>query len=804
MSKKNTTQIGDELRNKVYDLLDACGKQKLYKEFKVLGKKADIYYEEPRPFGATCRIAVESKHYSKALGISQLSGIIKDYEPAQEKDFDILVILSREGLTSDAISRAKSYCWIFIRTFEDFYYTIIDFRNYVNHIDGVFNNQGLDKYYINPKDIQGQAIEALIQDWVNDEHDSLPRAILGGYGMGKTSLSLKISQLYARSMIDVTSARIPIYLRLADFVSETSVESLICKMFTSTFKVEHFNYERFIRLNNAGHLLLIFDGFDEMKHAMPFLAFKRIFKDICALAVPRSKVLVLGRPSAFTTDDERAQILHRKGFVGKLEIDELGMVDFREIEIANFTKDQSIEFIEKYFSYAQQITNTADSTLKSDDFRKKRLAELATIEYEELIQRPVHAKMLVDLSLSHTHPMGNITRYDLYDKFITMFYEREASKSARSDISIEDRRAFIQNVAYHFWKQGGRREFNLQEIKKIKLNVENTAVHKPTDDLYRELLIGNFLDRKEEEYYYFSHRSYQEFLVASIFSNNAKSVQQEFGEIAIYFNYEIIEFIKESGSEAFFLEQCKDALVEFTGPIDASVQDYLLKNWDQEIDSIDHVFENDHGMWGAYLNGCAVKQSDFPMMSNSIDKLNFHSNQFLAGIFGILVNEKLSFSNNTSDLVIAMVNLMHQFAYDVVENYALKGDKKQNQCAVGTFSERSVINVLLQACSPVINERQEILFLSTSYENLINAIKRELERTIEINPTGFRVNQEVNIPIIKLKEHLTGSLGKEDNYLSNIRTFWRKKPLYANFVSVQKTGDKEKKRSTLKFLNRPR
>lgn len=109
MNKKSTTQIGDELRNKVFDLLEAIGKQKLNKEFKVLGKKADIYYEEPYPFGGACRIAVESKHYSKALGISQFSAILRDYESAQGKEFDILVILSREGLTSDAILRAEAF-----------------------------------------------------------------------------------------------------------------------------------------------------------------------------------------------------------------------------------------------------------------------------------------------------------------------------------------------------------------------------------------------------------------------------------------------------------------------------------------------------------------------------------------------------------------------------------------------------------------------------------------------------------------------------------------------------------------------
>lgn len=799
MSKKNTTQIGDELRNKLFDLLEACGKQKLNKEFKVLGKKADIYYEEPVPFGGACRIAVESKHYSTALGITKFSEIVQDYAPAKGKEFDTLVILSRKGLTSDALLRAEAYSWISIRTFENFYYTIIDFRDYVHHIGGLFNSQGLDQYYIHPKDTKGQSIETLIQDWVNDEQDSKPRAILGGYGMGKTSLSLKVSHLYSCSMNDVTNTRIPIYLRLADFVSETSVESLICKTFTSTFKVEHFNYERFIRLNNVGHLLLIFDGFDEMKHAMPFLAFKKIFKDICSLSTPRSKVLVLGRTSAIPTNAERAQILQGKGLVGNLEIDEPGMVGFEEIEIANFTKDQSVEFIEKYFSYAQKMLNTTVSLLRSDDFRKNRMRELTAVEYEDLIQRPVHARMLVDLSLSHTHPMGNITRYDLYEKFIVMFYERENSKSARSDISSEARRNFIQNVAYHFWKQGGKREFNLQEVKKIKHNVENREVHKPNDDLYRELLIGSFLDRKEEEYYYFSHRSYQEFLVASIFAKNEKNVQQEFGNIAECFNSEIIEFIKESGAEATFFEQSKNALVEFTGSINASVQDYLLKNWDQKIDTIDHVFKNDYGMWSAYINGCAVNKSNFPTMSNSIDKVNLHSNQFLAGILGILTNEKLLLSDSTSNLVTYMVNLMHQFVYDLMTKHALKREKNKIQSVVDTLAERSVMIVLLQACTPIINERHELTVLSTSLEIVVAAILQDLNRTIEINPPGYRINEAVNIPIIKLKENLTATLTKEDNYLPNIRTFWRKKPSFTDFVNVQKIGEKENKRSTLKL-----
>lgn len=74
------------IQQKVFDLLEAIRKQKLNKSLKALGKKADIYYEDPYPFSGVFHIAVESKYYLKILGISQFSGILRDYELAQGKN----------------------------------------------------------------------------------------------------------------------------------------------------------------------------------------------------------------------------------------------------------------------------------------------------------------------------------------------------------------------------------------------------------------------------------------------------------------------------------------------------------------------------------------------------------------------------------------------------------------------------------------------------------------------------------------------------------------------------------------------
>lgn len=792
MKNKNTTQIGDELRDKAFDLLMACGKQNIRKEFKVSGKRADIYYEDTYGFNRIDRVVIESKHYSSQLGVHEISIIITDYYPAKMSGaFDTLVVLSRMGLTSDGYSRACDHPWIIVKTFEEFYYEIINFREYVTQIGSKFDTEGLNQYYITPKDTSGNDIEAEIQRWINDPADSTPRAVLGGYGMGKTSLSLKVTKTYAGSLLDVTHARIPIYLRLADFVAETSVESLICKTFISTFKVEHFNYERFTRLNDAGQLLIIFDGFDEMKHAMPLSAFKRIFQDICKLATKKSKILVLGRPSAFTSENEKAQILHRADNIGSLKTFDPHLVDFKEIAIADFDKESSALFINTYFRYLQSKLNISEAEILSDAFREKRVAELTDHQYQDLVRRPVHARMLVELSLSHTEPMGNITRYDLYQKFIALFYEREINKQARSYISSSDRVKFIEQVAYHFWKQDGKREFNLSEIKKVKHNLTNPDVHKNTDDIYRELLIGSFLERKDEDYYYFSHRSFQEFLVASRFINSPTYLYNEFEDVANCFNEEILDFFGESGGIKIFIENCRSALVEYKGKINHSLLTYLIKNWPTQPVTVADIFESMDGPWNAYITARCLKELRIIKKKNERILIPSDSKEIIPAMCGMMTNSMIS---EPVDAVVHLVVIsLHWYAYDLIAKYKRPSKRKHtNKVALETNSETEALRILITACKPVFNAQKDLVAVKTNVYSLLLAAMQTL-KLLETIPTSLSTS-EISVPVIQFKDFFTFfEEDHGDDVLQKIRIFWGSEPILDDFVDVQVKSNKAKK-----------
>lgn len=60
---------------------------------------------------------------------------------------------------------------------------------------------------------------------------------------------------------------------------------------------------------------IVLDGFDEMKHAMSFSEFRAQVGQFNQLITPGAKVVLLGRPSAFTTDAEHHYVL--KGRIRK-------------------------------------------------------------------------------------------------------------------------------------------------------------------------------------------------------------------------------------------------------------------------------------------------------------------------------------------------------------------------------------------------------------------------------------------------------------------------------------------------------
>jgi hypothetical protein len=392
---------------------------------------------------------------------------------------------------------------------------LIDFRAHIQGMISGYTSDPVSKYYVAQDYAEGQGgIEQYILDWIDTE-DYQPIAVLGGYGFGKTTLAKRLAHVLASRCTRDLSARIPVIIPLADIATDQTLEGLLGKQFTSATSCPNYNFQLFMSLNMRGRFVFFLDGFDEMKKTMSWDALLFNLTQLNQLVTPKSKVVLLGRPSAFLSSDEQEEALH--GRVKHLGEDRRvpGWPDYKELHLSAFTRDQVTTFIRKYRKML-----SADS--QGNVNKRQRVGRyLASIESEhgrrllDLASRPVQLWMLMDLLPEYSGPIDRLTVAVLYSEFIDLLLRREASKAARRAFTKEQRLRFTARLAYWMWQDGQRSDFDLRRLPEslFEQHIKEAADEHPSD-IKRDLVSGGFLDRKPPNVFYFPHRSFQEFLVA--------------------------------------------------------------------------------------------------------------------------------------------------------------------------------------------------------------------------------------------------------------------------------------------------
>lgn len=128
-------------------------------------------------------------------------------------------------------------------------------------------------------------------------------------------------------------------------------------------------------------------------------------------------------------------------------------------------------------------------------------------------------KILVDLAADPNFELGKLlqtsSRWSLYEDFIFSLYARDVDKIARAPISAERRVSFISEIAYWLWSEkNARPSFSISELPARIIDDMPSDEDQDQIGLFRELLSGSILDKKDNDVYYFGHRSFAEFLVA--------------------------------------------------------------------------------------------------------------------------------------------------------------------------------------------------------------------------------------------------------------------------------------------------
>jgi hypothetical protein len=524
---------GDGLRDAAANLLSArYGEPRT--EARKAGKKVDIYFEYI-DLKKRRRLFVEAKDYESPLTRAQVRDIWADYMGLIEKNRPAeLIIVTRSGLTADADAYVSDeLTYVSHLTIWELENTILGLSDYIRHLSGIFSEGGLSEYYVPARVSPVAYLEGkqqrktlsksfdvfdTIQDWIVGA-DSTPIAILGGYGAGKTSLARRIVAHQAVTALKDAGARRPILVKLGAFSRSASIDGIFGSMFSSEFPNNGFNFLQFLRANERGRLLIVLDGFDEMKHAMTWADFRYQAQEINKLIVDGARIVLLGRPSAFLSQDEHSHILRGKKRSGTVWRKIADWPEFREYDLQDFTPDERADFVRRYISRSQRDSSRYSRLEESDiEMRVSRVNALADLA-KETFGKPVHAKILTDLGADPGFDLGRfgtgVTRWQLYEAFFETLVDRETEKSARKDISAKNRLEFIREIALWLWTaKGGSTSFQAGDLPVELMDRIPGGDSMEPEARVREYLTGSLLEKKSGDVFYFGHRSFAEFLVA--------------------------------------------------------------------------------------------------------------------------------------------------------------------------------------------------------------------------------------------------------------------------------------------------
>ncbi|UVD58988.1 hypothetical protein NE852_12695 [Rhizobium sp. Pop5] len=267
-------------------------------------------------------MAIECKDWEKPLDSTALAGIYQLYSPSFGKEIDYLIVIGPHDLSQRPSKTAKGLENLEYISFEKFVTSMMNFSYVLEDNIASWKTHESSKNYMASYVFDTQTtLFDFTKLWLSSDTNVL--IVYGGYGIGKTSFSLNLLNHLTAQYQRGTFARIPIRIALGDLFHRHDTKSLICAALQGNdggANVVNFTYNLFIQLVHQGHFLLILDGFDEMRHAMDVQSFDDTFSDMACLFEGKSKVVLLGRPDSFFSDDEEDRVFESIQRVGSTRL----------------------------------------------------------------------------------------------------------------------------------------------------------------------------------------------------------------------------------------------------------------------------------------------------------------------------------------------------------------------------------------------------------------------------------------------------------------------------------------------------
>lgn len=566
----SSTEIGDSFRDLVCELLRTRFFDAKPEQF-IAGTKVDIVFTQPN-WGRQQRVAVECKNYDKPLTKADFEGIYGKYQPMLEsRSVDQVLVVSNKPIGAPASAYLDNWRNANHQTFRELEESLLGLRPYIQSLAKLVPTvdlQYIEARFDEPRSAGETALDE-IQAWVLDPASN-SLAILGSYGQGKTSLARRIAANFASSYLAEPTKRIPILKSLGDVVHETRLEGLFGAQFTADNPAPGFQFKTFEHLNRSGRLLVILDGFDEMKHAMTASDFLSNFREFNRLLGSHSKVILLGRPNALPTDTQHLVFRGMKNVAGQA-VASTEFAQWKERTLAFFNEKESRQLLQSSLKSSANRHEEAQRFSYPPSFVEDRTIEVLNRVPRDLLARPVHVQLIAELAADPSFDFEGFNRYSLYDHFIRSMVSRDTTeKPARKAVALNDRLQFQRDLAWWAWRRPGKSQgsFLRDEIPESLLAQLPDGKSADFEGKRNEYIVSTLTEEKEAGVLFFAHRSFQEFLVAERL-RLANPDPNSHIDYSTHLTPDIIEFLTQA-PELHYIATWYDTLRVCPGPLNGA------------------------------------------------------------------------------------------------------------------------------------------------------------------------------------------------------------------------------------------
>ena len=309
-------------------------------------------------------------------------------------------------------------------------------------------------------------------------HSDIPVLfLLGDLGTGTTTTVRHLEYCLAKEFLMAPqTARFPIYINLRDFTKAISLDWCLVNHFAmldiplSTAGIH--------MLSEAGRLVILFDGFDEMSDRLTTLEIQKNLDQIAAWSHAKSKTLLSSRTHLYKSDDDIREAYEKIWPKG------IPMKSASPLILNRFTEADWTTYLNRLFG--AQAEHYKEMIKKLDS-------------YESLMKHPLLLDMTTKV-LPELAAQGEFRRIDVFERYVTRWTEREEWRSSLQPsqrLRLAEELAwslFIHNAPYISFR-------DLQHLTEEFF--PQTTRGREIDVLQNEIRTTSFLNRNDVGQYSF-------------------------------------------------------------------------------------------------------------------------------------------------------------------------------------------------------------------------------------------------------------------------------------------------------------